>query len=190
MQCTCIPSSFRTQQSKLGMEVRCVGGQRGGHHHSIVEGSVLVVSLPCLVSALFTGPALNWNELSFFWNIFSLVSVLWGGFLNQLPKRRQKRLTLAMKLFLLLTSKNDFTLQTNAFIASDEIVSDTHIQIRITLLTNTFIASDKRVLCRGRALLYLEANVFRAADERYKCRPGDKRIENALIWASSASTHS
>ena len=35
-QCTCIPSSLCTQQSELGMQVHCIGGQRGGHHHSVV----------------------------------------------------------------------------------------------------------------------------------------------------------
>ena len=75
-------------------------------------------------------------------------------------------MSLATRQSLLLTSEQDFTLQTNAFIASDEIVFATHLQIRITLLTNMFIASDKRVLCWGRALLTLEVNAFRAEDER------------------------
>ena len=44
-----------------------VGGQRGGRHHSVV-GSVLEFSHPCLVSVLFTGPALTSN--GFFKNFF------------------------------------------------------------------------------------------------------------------------
>ena len=36
-QCTCIPSSLcYTQQSELGMQVHCVGGQGGGRHRSVV----------------------------------------------------------------------------------------------------------------------------------------------------------
>ena len=54
----------------------------------------------------------------------------------------------------------------NVFIASDEMVSATHLQIRITLPTNVFVASDECVLCWGRALLTLEANVFCVGDEQ------------------------
>ena len=61
-QCTCIPSSLCCVQSELGMQVHCVGGQRGGRHHSVV-GSVIEFSHPCLVSVLFTGPSLTWNEV-------------------------------------------------------------------------------------------------------------------------------
>ena len=35
-QCTCISSSLCFVQSELRMQVHCVGGQRGGRHHSIV----------------------------------------------------------------------------------------------------------------------------------------------------------
>ena len=35
-QCICIPSSLCTQQSELAMQVHCVGGQKGGRHHSVV----------------------------------------------------------------------------------------------------------------------------------------------------------
>ena len=41
--------------------MHCVGGQRGGHHHSVV-GGVLVFSCHCLISALFIGPSLTSNE--------------------------------------------------------------------------------------------------------------------------------
>ena len=34
MQCTCICSSPCTQQSELGKQLHCIGGQRGGRHHS------------------------------------------------------------------------------------------------------------------------------------------------------------
>ena len=90
---------------------------------------------------------------------------------------------------------SDFTLQTNAFIASDEIVFATTLQIRITLQTNMFIASDERVLCYGRTLLALEMNAIElemnflplktnAGDERWRrtleTNAGDVRVENAL----------
>ena len=52
-----------------------------------------------------------------------------------------------MRQFLLLTSEYNFTLQTYAFIASDEIVSAIHLQIRIALQTNMLNATDKHVLC-------------------------------------------
>ena len=51
--------------------MHCVGGQRGGRHHSVV-GSVLEFSPPCLVSVLFTGPSLTSNEV-FLRNFFPLV---------------------------------------------------------------------------------------------------------------------
>ena len=61
-----------------------------------------------LCSVLFLGPPLL--EMKFFFeNTFPLVSVpLWGGrFVNQVPKRRQKHLSLAMRQSLLLTSKRE-----------------------------------------------------------------------------------
>ena len=88
----------------------------------------------------------------------------------------------------ILTSEHDFTLQTNAFIASDETVSATHLQIRITLPTNMFIASDERVLCWGRALLTLEANPFHTGDEHFSA--GDERNENARSSFSHMHTAS
>ena len=46
---------------------------------------------------------------------------------------------------MLLTSEYDITLQTNAFVAYDEIVSAAHLQVNLALQTNTFIASDECV---------------------------------------------
>ena len=48
--------------------MHCIGGERGGHHHSVI-GSVLEFTRPCLVSVLFTGPSLL--EIKFYRN-FSL----------------------------------------------------------------------------------------------------------------------
>ena len=79
----------------------------------------------------------------------------------------------------------DFTLQMNAFVASDEIVSATHLQIRITLPTNMFIVSDERILCWRRTLLMLEANAFHAGDEHFSA--GHERIEPAR--SSFSHTH-
>ena len=73
----------------------------------------------------------------------------------------------------------------NVFITSNDIVSATHLQIRITLPTNMFIASDERVLCWGRALLTLEANAFCAGDEHFSA--GDQHIENTR--SSFSHTH-
>ena len=118
--------------------MHCIGGQRGGCHHSAV-GGVLEFSHPCLVSALFIGPSPL--EIKFFFrNFFPLVTVLFWGFLNQLSNWRQKCLSLATKQSLLLTYEHEFKLQTNVFIASDEIVSATHLQIRITRQTNMFMS--------------------------------------------------
>ena len=50
---------------------------------------------------------------------------------------------------------------------------------------NVFIASDKRVLCWGRALLTLEAKVFRAGDKRFVA--GDERTEP--VRSSFSHTH-
>ena len=73
--------------------------------------------------------------MKFFQNLFPVVSLfLEGG---------------GGVLCMLLTSENNFTLQTNEFIASDEIVSATHVQIQITLQRNKFIASDESAFCAG-----------------------------------------
>ena len=53
-----------------------------------------------------------------------------------------------MRQSLLFISKHAFTLQTNAFIASDEIVFAPHLQVQITLQTNMFIASEN-TFCAG-----------------------------------------
>ena len=52
-----------------------------------MQGSLLAFFYPCLVSALFSGPSLL--EMKFCRNSFSpIVSVLFGGFLNQPPNKR------------------------------------------------------------------------------------------------------
>ena len=51
---------------------------------------------------------------------------------------------------------------------------------------NMFVASDERVLCWGRALLTLEANVFRAGDEHFST--GDKHIEPTCLSFSHTQT--
>ena len=56
--------------------------------------------------------------------------------------------TLATRLSPSITSEYAFTLQTDAFITSDEIV----LLTQITLETNMFIARDERILCWGQTL--------------------------------------
>ena len=75
----------------------------------------------------------------------------------------------------------------NAFIAtcSNEIVSTTHLQIRITLLMNWFIGSDKRVLCWRQALLtrmhfMLEMNTLVL----------ERNVLQTRVRASATRTHS
>ena len=67
-----------TQQSELGMQVHCVGAQRGGRHRSIVGVGFLRLSHPRLVSILFSAPSLL--QMKFFQKLFprSFCSV-WGG---------------------------------------------------------------------------------------------------------------
>ena len=69
IQCTCIPRSLCTQQSELGMQVHCIGGQREGRHGSAV-GRVLGFFCWRLF-VLFTGPSLL--EMKFLQNPFPLV---------------------------------------------------------------------------------------------------------------------
>ena len=89
---------------------------------------------------------------------------------------------------LLLTSEYDFILQMNTFIASDEIVSAIHLQIRITLQANMFIASDERVLFWGRTLLVLEMNGSHAGDERLSV--WDECVEKTrLSFSHTDNTH-
>ena len=121
--------------------------------------SLVLVFMSFLIPALFcpfyrSSPTLKWV----FQKLFRKFFVLLGGFLNQLPNRRQKCSLLATRQSLLLTFKRDFTLWTNVFIASDKIVSATHLKIRIALPMNRFIASDECVFCLGRVVLTLEAN--------------------------------
>ena len=68
----------------------------------------------------------------------------------------------------------------NAFVASDETVSATHLQIRITLQTNRFIAGNQHFLA-------LEMNAFHAGDEHFSA--GDERVENACSSFSHTHTH-
>ena len=61
-----------------------------------VDSRCRVVSLrsfmSCLASVLFSGPSLL--EMKFYRNFFRLVFVLFWGFLNQLPSRRQMQMCL------------------------------------------------------------------------------------------------
>ena len=75
----------------------------------------------------------------------------------------------------------------NVFIASDEIVFGTYLQIRITLQTNMFIAGAECVFCWGRTLLVLETSMFCTGDEHFSA--GDERIENAYLSFSHTCTH-
>ena len=77
-------------------------------------------------------------------------------------------------------------MQTNAFVASDEIVFATHLQTRITLQTNIFIASDERALYWGRTLLALETNAFEL--EMNSSAAGDERVQNARSSVSDTHT--
>ena len=47
-----------TTPAQLGMQVHCIGGQRGGCHHSVVG-----FSHRCLASVLFTGASITWNKV-------------------------------------------------------------------------------------------------------------------------------
>ena len=67
-------------------------------------------------------------------------------------------------------SEYDFILQMNLFIASDEIVSATHLQIRIVLQTNMFITRDDRVLCWGQTLFVLKINTLALEMNELKIR--------------------
>ena len=88
----------------------------------------LRLSHPHLVSVLFPAPLIL--EMKFFQKLFPLVYVLFGGFLNR------------------FSPEHDITLQTNVFIASDEIASATHLNTISHYRRNVFIASDERV-CAG-----------------------------------------
>ena len=90
---------------------------------------------------------------------FLLVFILIWEVLSQILNKTLKCSSLAMRQSLLLASEHDFTLQTNSFVASDEVVSATHLQIQITLLASMFIAGEKRVW----------RNAFDAGGERVSC---------------------
>ena len=68
--------------------------------------------------------------------------------------------------YVLLTSKYDITLQTNAFIASDEIASTTHFQTQ-------YHTADKRLFLAINAFV-LETNTLGAGDNAF--RAGDKTL--------------
>ena len=118
-------------------------------------------SLTCFCPFHRSSPNLKW---SFFKNFLPLVSVVFWGFQNQPLNKREKRLSLATRQSLLLTSKHQFTpyMYTNAFIANDKILSASHLEIGIALRTNKFIASDERVCV-------LETSTFDAGGERVSC---------------------
>ena len=105
-QCTCMPSSLCCVQSKLGMQVHCVGGQRWGSHHSLVGlCSRVFSSLPCFCLFYRSSPNL---KSSFFRNFSpSFCSFFGGGGGCQ--------------------SSSNY--KTNSFIASDKIVFATRLQI-------------------------------------------------------------
>ena len=84
-------------------------------------------------------------------------------------------------------AEHDITLQTNAFIGSDKIVSAIRLQILYhTADEHVYRYSDKRVLYWRRTLLVLETNAFGAGDEHISAR--DKCVENAHLKFSY--THS
>ena len=70
---TCIPSLLCCVQSELRMQMHCIGGARGRHHHSIVGLWFWVFSsLPCFCPFYRSSPDLNW---SFIRNIFLFLPV-------------------------------------------------------------------------------------------------------------------
>ena len=71
-QCTWISSSLCFMKSEPGMQVHCIGGQRGGRHHSIVQLVVFssFLSLPCFCPFYRSIPSMKW---SFFQEHFPLV---------------------------------------------------------------------------------------------------------------------
>ena len=126
----------------------------------------LRLSHPGLVSVLLSAPSLL--EMKFFQKLFPIVSVLFGGFLNQLLKYNSFHLQIRYH------TSDDVLITTN------EIASATHLRTR-------HHTADKRVhrlrrthflLVRRRTLLALEMSVFRA---------GDKQVEN--VCSNSSYTH-
>ena len=91
--------------------------------------------------------------MKFFSEVFPLVFVLFGEFLNQYSNTTR------------FTSKYNITLQTNASLPATReplLLTSEH---NITLQTNDFIASDECVLCWRRTLMMLETNLLRAGDK-------------------------
>ena len=92
-----------------------------------------------------------------------------------------------MRESLVLYSEYNFTLQMNAFIfGADEIVSATHLQIRITVQMNIIFASDERVLCCGQTLVVLQMNALHAGDKYFSA--GGEHFENASLSFSHGHT--
>ena len=46
---------------ELGMQVHCIGGQRGGHHHSVGQCYWVFSSLPCFCTFYRSSPNLKWS---------------------------------------------------------------------------------------------------------------------------------
>ena len=93
--------------------------------------------------------------MKFYRSSFPLVSVLFVG---------GSKLTFKYNSFHL-----DTTLQTNALIASDEIVYATHLQIQChTADEHVYRCSYKHVLCWRWTLSALEINTFRAAHKHVR----------------------
>ena len=62
-----------TQQSELGMQVHCIWGQRGSHHHSVVGQCCWVFLIPALfLRILQVPPYLKWT---FFRNFYPSITV-------------------------------------------------------------------------------------------------------------------
>ena len=94
----------------------------------------------CLIPVLFSVPSLQFHpysiEAKFSKNyLFTLVSVLFEGFLN----RRWMCLSLAVRQSPLLTAKYNITLQTNAFCAGDEHFGarDKHVENECSNFSHT-----------------------------------------------------
>ena len=77
------------------------------------------------------------------------------------------RLVLALLWEAWIISEYDITLQTNSFIASHEIVSATHLQIRVQI--QYYNTADERVHRYSNEIVsatHLQINMFIASDER------------------------
>ena len=116
-----------TQQSELGMQVHCAGGQRGGRHRSVVGVGFLRLSNPRLVSMLFSAPSLLQMKFSFR-NFYPLVSVLFRWVCNPIFKYSSLRLQIR------------YHTADKRVIANDEIAS-------AALLRTQYHTADKHGYC-------------------------------------------